>query len=187
MLGAAFLTGSQAENVTAQTDTATCTDVIRGALREVGANCNSLSRNSVCYGFNQVNSTFTQVVPANFFSRPADRGELTVFERIQTASLRLQENIWGIAVLSVQANLPQTLPGQNVLFMLVGDTQVENAVPPGRAFMGGMTSAVVTRDLGSGDLDSPPELEGFDLLYPITLPQLVPPAPPLDPPVDLPT
>ena len=145
MLGAAFLTGSQAENVTAQTDTATCTDVIRGALREVGANCDGLSRNSVCYGFNQVNSTFSQVVPANFFSRPADRGELTVFERIQTASLRLQENIWGIAVLSIQANMPQTLPGQNVLFMLVGDTQLENAVPPGRAFMGGMTSPVVTR------------------------------------------
>ena len=35
---------------------------------------------------------------------------------------------WGIALLSVQANLPSTLPGQNALFMLMGDAQMENAV-----------------------------------------------------------
>jgi uncharacterized repeat protein (TIGR01451 family) len=145
MLGAAFLTGSQMEQVTAQTDAALCTTVVRDALREVGSNCDRLSRNSACYGFNQVRGTFTQVVPANFFTRPADRGELSIFERIQTSALNLQNNIWGIALMSVQANLPQTLPGQSVVFMLVGDTQVENAVPPGQAFMGGMISAVVTR------------------------------------------
>lgn len=145
MLGAAILTGSQTEQVTAQTDTTLCTTVVRDALREVGSNCDHLSRNSACYGFNQVRGTFTQVVPANFFTRPADRGELSIFERIQTSALNLQNNIWGIALMSVQANLPQTLPGQSVIFMLVGDTQVENAVPPGQAFMGGMISAVVTR------------------------------------------
>jgi uncharacterized repeat protein (TIGR01451 family) len=145
MLGAAFLTGLQTENVTAQTDTTLCTTVVRDALREVGSNCDRLSRNSVCYGFNRVRGQFTQAVPANFFTRPADRGELTVFSRIETSALNLQNNIWGIALMSVQANLPQTLPGQNVLFMLVGDTQVENAVAPGRAFMGGMISPVVTR------------------------------------------
>ncbi len=49
---------------------------------------------------------------------------------------------WGVALLSVQANLPDTLPGQSVIFMLLGDTQVENAVQPQDAFQTGATISV---------------------------------------------
>ena len=145
VLGTAVLMGSGTDSVTAQTEAARCAAIVRDALREVGSNCDRLSRNSACYGFDLVRGSFTQAVPAHFFTRPADRGELSIFERIQTFALNLQNKTWGIALMSLQANLPQTLPGQSVVFMLVGDTRVENAVAPDRAFVGGMVSPVVTR------------------------------------------
>jgi hypothetical protein len=40
----------------------------------------------------------------------------------------LANNQWGVALLSLQANLPGTLPGQSVTFILLGDAMVVNAV-----------------------------------------------------------
>jgi hypothetical protein len=144
-LSAVIFIGSRLDSAAAQPNAALCTEVVQNALRAVGSNCANLGRNTACYGFNQVRGTFAQSVPANFFSRPSDRGELILFKRIETSALNLRDNSWGIALMSVQANLPQTLPGQSAVFMLVGDTQVESAVPPDQAFVGGMTAAVVTR------------------------------------------
>ncbi|NWF68461.1 MAG: LysM peptidoglycan-binding domain-containing protein [Chloroflexi bacterium] len=48
--------------------------------------------------------------------------------------MNLENSEWGIATLSVQANIPNTLPGQAVTFLLLGDAQVENSVAPDEAF-----------------------------------------------------
>jgi hypothetical protein len=38
-----------------------------------------------------------------------------------------EEGTWGVAVLQVQANLPDTLPGQNVTMLLFGDVEIIDA------------------------------------------------------------
>ncbi|MEL6526993.1 MAG: SH3 domain-containing protein, partial [Chloroflexota bacterium] len=43
---------------------------------------------------------------------------------------------WGVALMNVQADLPNSLPGQNVTFFLLGDTEVENAISAEDAFEG---------------------------------------------------
>src|SRR5690606_20836366 len=35
---------------------------------------------------------------------------------------------WGVALMQIQANLPDTLPGQNVTFLLFGDVTIEEEV-----------------------------------------------------------
>ncbi|MDZ4763381.1 MAG: choice-of-anchor Q domain-containing protein, partial [Chloroflexota bacterium] len=124
---------------------ALCLPFIEDALTAVGASCDGLNRNAACYGYNLVGASFTQVVPSNFFTRPSERGDIAVFERIETASLNLDAEQWGIALLSVQADLPRTLPGQSVLFMLVGDTQLENGVSAGDTFLSDVLVPVTTR------------------------------------------
>ena len=34
---------------------------------------------------------------------------------------------WGVALMRIQANLPDTLPGQNVTMLIFGDVQIQNA------------------------------------------------------------
>lgn len=111
-----------------------CPVLVRQALGSVGDSCANLDRNNACYGFNRVNALFTEAQPEDFFSTPSDRTNLTTLQNIQTAPLDAPENIWGIAVMNVQANVPGSLPGQAVVFMLLGDVQVENAVDPAQAF-----------------------------------------------------
>jgi hypothetical protein len=128
----------------AQFDVETCPTIIEDALSAVGDNCGGLNRNSACYGFNVVQATFTEALATDFFSRPSDRSPISSLATIGTTPLRADLNQWGIALMSVQANLPDTLPGQNVVFMLLGDTEVENAVAPENAYIPGGTANVTT-------------------------------------------
>ncbi len=115
----------------------TCPGLVQQAIDSVGNNCGSLNRNSACYGFQQVAAEFSVPQPVGFFSQPSDRARLLELERLDTSPMNQVIDHWGIALLSVQANLPDTLPGQSVVFMLLGDTQVENAIEPEDAFQTG--------------------------------------------------
>jgi hypothetical protein len=138
MLGAFVYTYAQ------QSDT-TCPVLIDQALNAIGSNCNGLDRNSACYGFNEVSATFTGQTAPDTFSQPSDRAALANLSRIGTSALDVALKQWGIALLSVQANLPDALPGQNAMFMLLGDTEVENAVKPDDAEAADPTIQAITR------------------------------------------
>ncbi len=128
----------------AQIDVETCPTIIEDALSAVGDNCGGLDRNSACYGNNLVQATFTEALTTDFFSRPADRSPISSISTISTTPLETALGEWGIALLSVQANLPDTLPGQNVVFMLLGETELENAVDPQDTYIPGAIIDVTT-------------------------------------------
>jgi hypothetical protein len=109
---------------------ATCAPLVQQALEAIGNNCGGLGRNNACYGFDSVGATFSQPQADDFFSRPADMAELAQLQSLTTAPLDVTLDEWGIAVMNVQADLPNSLPGQAVTFLLFGDVQLENAVDP---------------------------------------------------------
>jgi len=106
----------------------TCPALVEQALTALGNNCSGLDRNSACYGYDHVEATFSEEVAPDFFTRPAQRTGLTILSTVSTAPLDLALEQWGIAVLNVQANVPNTLPGQAVTVLLLGDVTVENRV-----------------------------------------------------------
>lgn len=112
-----------------------CSALVEQALQAIDTNCIDMDRNSACYGFNRVDATFSEPVAENFFAQPSDRAGLRTMSSIQTAPLDTQLNQWGVALMSVQANIPNTLPGQAVTFILLGDVAVENQVDPDSAFL----------------------------------------------------
>jgi hypothetical protein len=106
---------------------ATCTPLLESALEAMSENCADIARNNVCYGYNRVEATFARAdFPAEQFSQPADITELVELSTISTAPLDELADEWGVALMRVQANLPGTLPGQNVTFVLMGDVQMAN-------------------------------------------------------------
>jgi len=105
-----------------------CTDLVERAIIALQDNCDSLERNSACYGYNAVSAVFSQVVPSDYFTRPADRAGLLDLISLQTTPLDMDSDRWGIALMNMQANLPNTLPGQAVTVLLLGDSTIENRV-----------------------------------------------------------
>src|SRR5262249_22525693 len=88
-----------------------CPTYVNQALDAVGKSCGELGRNQVCYGNTSIDSQFTDT--SVHFSLPGDHASVLNLQKLVTAPLNPDNNTWGIAVLSLQANLPDNLPGQN--------------------------------------------------------------------------
>src|SRR5688572_21112729 len=114
---------------------AACPALVNQALDAIGDNCADLDRNTACYGFDRVDTLFSIPQPADFFSQPTDRTELVNLETIKTFPLDTDTGRFGVAVLNAQANVPESLPGQGVIFMLVGDAEMTNSVEPDEAIV----------------------------------------------------
>ncbi len=133
----------------------TCGALVEAALDALDENCADLARNSACYGYNNVQATFTQDVPDGVFENPADRTELTNLETLVTAPLDETSGQWGVAMMSVQAtNLEGMLPGQAVLFVVTGDAEIINEADEVEQVP--MQSFIFTTGLGNPDCEEAP-------------------------------
>lgn len=121
-----------------------CPALVEQALTAMDQACSGLARNSACYGYDSVLATFSMDVPEGTFSAVSDVTELNTLSSLQTAALDSTTGEWGVAVMSVQANVPNTLPGQAVTFVLMGDVSLDNAVDADTAFLPGEPVLVTT-------------------------------------------
>jgi hypothetical protein len=112
-----------------------CPDLVLTALEAANNNCSTLGRNELCYGYDQVQASFLGEVADDFFSNVADISPVANLASVQTLPLDTETGRWGVAVMNLQANLPNTLPGQNITFVLLGDVEMESAVAPDEAFV----------------------------------------------------
>ncbi|MDX2136447.1 MAG: SH3 domain-containing protein [Chloroflexota bacterium] len=115
---------------TAAAQNETCTAIIQEALAVVGEACAATGRNQACYGNIQLAATPRDGAPAFTFEQPGDVVNIADVETLRLSALDTDESSWGVALMQLQANLPDTLPGQNVTFLLFGDVEIENAVEP---------------------------------------------------------
>jgi hypothetical protein len=114
---------------------ADCPPLVEKALEDLGQNCDLVDRNNACYGYNKLSATFNQEQPDDFFTSVSDRTALNVLDTLTTTPLDTEAGTWGVAVMKVQANVPNSLPGQAVTFILLGDTEIRNDVAAVDAFI----------------------------------------------------
>lgn len=111
--------------VTAQDDDSACPTIVEEALVAVSELCAETGRNEACYG----NSTLLAVPqPGITDLRFENPGDITDVAKIASLNLSdLDEGVpeWGVAMMRLQANLPDTMPGQNVTFLLFGDVELQ--------------------------------------------------------------
>jgi hypothetical protein len=105
-----------------------CTTIVRSALQAANESCSGTSRNQVCYG-----NILGQVTPADgvtnvTFEQVGDTAELQQIKALQLSPLDEAAEQWGVALMQLQANLPDTLPGQNVTFLMFGDVTIEEEI-----------------------------------------------------------
>lgn len=113
---------------TAAAQDATCTAVVQQAMSAVEQDCAPTGRNQACYGYVALEATPREGVQDFTFSHEGDLINVADLDSIRLSRLDPDNNTWGIALMKLQANLPESLPGQNVTFLLFGDVQIQNAV-----------------------------------------------------------
>ena len=99
-----------------------CETIIATALASLNTVCDEVGRNRACYVNDRIVSTLRDV-PADSFDAPGDVINIDALETMTLSSYDSTTADWGFAVLEMQANLPDTLPGQNVTFLIFGGTE----------------------------------------------------------------
>ncbi|NWF68243.1 MAG: pre-peptidase C-terminal domain-containing protein [Chloroflexi bacterium] len=104
-----------------------CPDIVEQALAAVEDGCADTGNNQVCYGNVQLEATARPGVSEFTFDRTGDLANLVDLQSLVLSGMDEAAGTWGVALMRVRANIPDTLPGQNVTFLLFGDVVVENA------------------------------------------------------------
>jgi uncharacterized protein YraI len=104
-----------------------CSEFVQTALATVEQACTGMARNQACYG--NVDLTATgQPDASNFqFATVGDITDVAAIQSMQLSGYDPENGIWGVVMMQVQADIPNTLPGQNVTVLLFGDVTVRNA------------------------------------------------------------
>ena len=103
---------------------AVCPQIIKTALEKANQVCGGIGRNKACYG-NSLAKAEAKTGAVDFkFEGPGDIADLADVASIKLAAYDDKAGTWGIAVMKVQANLPDTAPGQNVTVLMFGDTEI---------------------------------------------------------------
>jgi hypothetical protein len=105
-----------------------CPAIVKSALDATQGVCTSISRNQACYGNVRLEAEARAGAGDFNFTQPGDLADLAILQSLRLSALDAQANTWGVALMKVQANLPKTLPGQNVTFVLFGNVELQNAV-----------------------------------------------------------
>lgn len=107
-----------------------CPEVARQASLAVETQCARTGRNEVCYGHTNLEAQPQPYVTHFVFEREGDIAGITDVLSLHLDPVDLDAGVWGIALMRLQANLPDTLPTtQNVTLVLFGDTTFTNAAP----------------------------------------------------------
>ncbi len=102
-----------------------CPLIVETALNMAGQLCAGLGRNEACYGHARMEAEPQPGVEGFSFANLGDRTGVDTLGRLRLSPLSEANGVWGVALLKVQANLPDTLPGQNVTLVLFGDAELQ--------------------------------------------------------------
>jgi hypothetical protein len=141
--------------VTAVAQDDLCPDLVRTALASADQWCQATSRNQACYGNNALTAQLQAGSESNAFSQVGDIVDISVVQSLQLNPLDTTNGVWGVVFMRIQANLPDTLPGQNVTMLLFGDTEI-TPVDPATSGVGPMQAFYLKTGIGNAACEEVP-------------------------------
>lgn len=105
----------------------TCPALVQQALDAADQLCTGTNRNEACYGNVLADAEARENVTNFNFDSAGDIVNVSDIASLTLSGMNLETGDWGVALMRLQANIPDTLPGQNVTFLLFGDVQITNA------------------------------------------------------------
>jgi hypothetical protein len=106
-----------------------CTTFVKQALAATDKACFDTGRNEACYGHISLDAQAQSQDPTFKFSEVGDRVDVARVSRLRLSPMDVKTDVWGVALLKVQADIPNDMPDANVSVLVFGDVELENAIP----------------------------------------------------------
>lgn len=107
-----------------------CPVIVQTVLENLDSICQNTDRNEACYGNIELEAIPRDDVADFQFTEVGDIEGVANIGALRVSGMDTERDVWGVALMRLQANLPDTLPGQNVTFLLFGDVELINATRP---------------------------------------------------------
>jgi hypothetical protein len=127
-----------------------CTVLIQKAIEASGKACDATKPNTACYGNRTI---FAELAPSftGTFDKLGDMVDITQLLRLSAAPMNIEKQDWGIVIMKVLANLPNSLPGQTITMVVFGNTNFNKDAGDLHAFYfastpGGLTCQAAPAD-----------------------------------------
>jgi len=130
---------------------ALCDTIVQNAYKRLNERCNTIGRNEACYGNDSIRTEVNLPFESEMFSKIGDQAPIRAIRELYTLPMDTATGTWGVSMMKVQTNLPDTAPGQNVIVILYGDTHLTNADDEGK-----MSAFYFTSGLGQPACKSMP-------------------------------
>lgn len=144
-------------SILAQDGSGACPIVVEEVLREVDTVCAATGRNQACYGHLAMEVIASDDSEDLIFGQVGDIADVNNIKSMRLSPLDPENNAWGVALMRLQVNLPETLPGQNVTFLLFGDVEITSAVAVGNIEAAPMQAFYLTTGIGDAACAEAPE------------------------------
>lgn len=134
----------------------TCDELLSIALDSVLNNCSSPFINSVCYGNNLIIAQAQSDASVTF----EDLGDVVYISDLETivhSPFSESSELWGVSLLSLRANIPDSIPGQVVQIIIFGDVEMGNVQQNAFSLRSGIGQAACGEVPDSGIMVQTPE------------------------------
>jgi len=105
-----------------------CRQLIDTALEAADDVCSPTLRNQACYGHDMLEAQPQAGLGAFNFDEVGDIVEVAQIKTLSLSAMDLDNQTWGVALMNLQANLPNEDPNQNIKLLLFGDVAVRNII-----------------------------------------------------------
>jgi quercetin dioxygenase-like cupin family protein len=107
-----------------------CPEIVVEALTATDEACAGAGRNQACYGYSQLTAEPQSGVEHFVFDQEGDIANVFDIQSLRLSAMDVEQRVFGIALMRLQANLPDATPRKNITLLLFGEVEVENAVEP---------------------------------------------------------
>ncbi len=106
-----------------------CTAFVKEALAATDKVCADTGRNEACYGHISLDAQPQSSDTPFKFDAVGDRVDVARVSRLRLSPMDVKTDVWGVALLKVQADISKSMPNANVSVLVFGDVELENAIP----------------------------------------------------------
>jgi hypothetical protein len=98
-----------------------CPDIVVEALTATDEACVGAGRNQACYGYAQLTAEPQSGVEHFVFDQEGDIADVFDIQSLRLSAMNVEQRVFGIALMRLQANLPDATPKKNITLLLFGE------------------------------------------------------------------
>ncbi len=101
-----------------------CPDIVREAYTTTADLCEETGRNQACYGHYLIEAKPQPNISLLKFDQEGDVVGVDQIQSLRLSVMNDKSGAWGISLMRLQANMPDSQPGKNITLLLVGDVEI---------------------------------------------------------------